>query len=186
MKKMISLIVALILSFSLSTVAFADSNYSTEEITNNVDPLALGYKLYYEVVSSTELSTIYYGPYRDGPTIEQPGIVSINQGLSIDRGFYAALSGDYPLGEASISAEVGFSVNCTTSYETSYSTELSQEEYSQGFVKTIQYRPKYKIIKVVTQFIQEDTYTGEKTVLSNHTAYVNKFNNWSYGWRYGY
>ncbi|MBN4063069.1 hypothetical protein JYU21_02650 [Alkaliphilus sp. AH-315-G20] len=202
MKKLFTSTLILAILLSTSVVAFADDNITsiTESNTVNlnvvevseerdnedeVQPLTMGYSLYYEVVDSSDIAT-YFGSYRDGPTAENPGTVSINEGSSLDRGFHATLSGSYPAGEGSISAEVGFTVNKTYTYGTSYSTTLSQEEYDDGYVKTIIYRPKYKRIKVTTQFIQEDTNTGEKTILSTHYAYVNKFISWSYGWKYGY
>lgn len=200
-KKSITILMVLVLTMSFSAISFADNqphpdspvhkiNLKTDmnvvesdyQINGNrIEPKAtFGYRLRWEIADKSKYRT-KYGEWRDGPTGRGPGTLSINDSHSINRSYTASISGDYPVGEGTIGASLGVQIGESETYGTSYSVKLDDDER-----KTIEFRPKVQVYKVTQNFVQIDTYTGEKTVLSTDYAYVDVFHSWDYDWREGY
>ncbi|WP_312668413.1 hypothetical protein [Tissierella praeacuta] len=132
-------------------------------------------------ITSKEIYRKTFGEWRDGPTGEGPGSVSINDSNIIDRNFTATINGEYPMGTGKIGLSLGVDIGKSKSYGTEYTITLDKDE-----IKTITFRPKINVYKVVQTYYKVNSYTGEKTALDKKTAYVDVFNNWDYSWRYGY
>lgn len=138
------------------------------------------FEYYWKITSKTIYNT-KFGAWRDGPTGFGPGSLSINESQTINRNFTASISGEYPVGLGTIGASLGVDIGKTKSYGTSYTINLASGER-----KTIMFRPKINVYRIVQTRYKVNMYTGEMTPIDTKIAYVDVFNNWDYSWRYGY
>lgn len=85
----------------------------------------------------------------------------------------------YRLG--AIGASLGVDIGKSKKYETSYRINLKENE-----IKTIIFRPKIDVYKVVQTKYKINMLSGKMTPIREEVAYVDVFNNWDYSWRNGY
>lgn len=136
---------------------------------------------YYWSITSKTLYRTKFGEWRVGPTGFGPGSLSINDSQTINRNFTASISGQYPMGIGTIGSSLGVIIGRSSSYGTSYTITLASGER-----KTIIFRPKVNVYRVVQTRYRLNTVTNERVVMETQTAYVDVFNNWDYSWRHGY
>ncbi len=178
-KKLLSIFLVGILLLNFSGIVFASTKDST--IMNPIpkNNRCIGYTFFYKTTPG--VYSYNYGNWRTGPTGFGPAKLSINKESGLNRGFTSTISGSWPVGISTINTLLGVSIGQSINHGTSYTISIES-----GKRKTILYRPKYIKYKVKQEYYQQDTWTGEKKLLSTSVAYVTKFNAWDYSWKYGY
>lgn len=139
------------------------------------------YSTYWKITSNT-VDRTYFGSWRTGPTGLGPGTLSINESTTLNRSFTASItSGKAQVGNSTIGAQLGVTIGKSVSHGTNYSITLNSGER-----KTIIYRPKITVHKIVQTKYRVNNYTGKTQVLDKQNVYVETFNSWDYSWRNGY
>lgn len=169
-----SLIVFMILILALNTFGFTAEINNRELEDSNVRHV--GFSVFHRIKTSYA-SGVRYGGWREGPSGRGPANLSINSSYGVNFSFTSSISGSYPIGISSISAHLGFGVNVNIVYGASYSIYIPS-----GHMRTIWFRPKYKVHTVVQELVQRDNRTHKETVLRTSYGYVKEFVGWDYSW----
>lgn len=136
---------------------------------------------YHWKITSKSVYRRKFGSWREGPSGKGPGDLSINESNTINRNFTASISGKYPIGVGAIGSSLGVDIGKSDTYGTSYRINLKENE-----IKTIIFRPKINVYKVVQTKYKINMLSGKMTPIREEVAYVDVFNNWDYSWRNGY
>ncbi len=171
---------ALLFSFQFNSLAaqdFAAGSNSDEIVVTRTDPI---YSYYWEITSNTP-HQLKFGAWRTGPTGRGPATLSITNQTGYNRSFTATISGEYPIGLSLIGVELGVVIGQYQEYATSYSIEIPAGER-----RTITFRPKIQVHKIVQTYFRYNNYTGTKEAMDTKTAYVDTFIDWDYDWHPDY
>jgi len=175
------LTLSIILCMSSTGSVYAEDVLLQE--SNDVDtivPMQL-YEYIWQVTSKTG-NPITYGTWTDGPTGLGPADLDINESETISREYTNSITGEYTIGKSKIAASLGTTIGIAKTYGTSYSIQLAD-----GVRKTIIFRPKLKVYKVISTYYRYPVgLPGEKVAIATETCYVTTFVNWDYSWRCGY
>lgn len=136
------------------------------------------YYYYWQIYSKTKVNT--YGAWRNGPSGKGPAKLTLNNSTSSGISYNNNVSGSYPVGIGSLSANLGFQVTKSNSQSVSYMISIAS-----GQRKRIIYRPRLERYTVNQRLYKVDSWKGTKTYTGmTQTAYVNKFVGWDYSWKY--
>ncbi|MBC1435722.1 hypothetical protein HB848_10255 [Listeria rocourtiae] len=126
----------------------------------------------YKITSKT-VHHYGYGAWRNGPSGKGPATLSLTNSKSVNSSFTASISGDYPIGAATIGSSLGVTIGKSKSYGTSYSITIPK-----GKKRQIIFRSRYKVT-----YVKQRLYANGIASNTYKTAKVTSFVNWDYSWK---
>ncbi|MBC1490714.1 hypothetical protein HB825_11815 [Listeria booriae] len=156
----------LMFSISIATIclvflAFPKASYA-------YGPTNITYK-----ITSKTIDHYGYGVWRAGPSGKGAATLTFSNSSGSDRSFTASISGDYPIGAATIGSSVGVTIGKSKAYSASYSITIPK-----GKKQQIIFRSRYKVINV-----KQRMYANGMATNTYKTAKVTAFVNWDYSWK---